>query len=94
MLDLYNNKYDRETLKAHIYAVNLMDIVQTQIIDTSFAVRYILNDKYHFCKNDIVTVKDVLKWQPHITHNELMQMILEYESDDDSVCDFETISNN
>ena len=45
MLDLYNNKYDRQTLKDNIYAVKLLDILKTQVIDVSFAVRYILNTK-------------------------------------------------
>ena len=33
MLDLYNIKYDRKTLKNNIYAVNLTDILKTQILD-------------------------------------------------------------
>ena len=41
MIDLYNNKYDRETLKQNIYAVKLIDILKTQTIDVSFVVRYI-----------------------------------------------------
>jgi len=41
MLDLYNNKYDRKTLKDNIYAVKLIDILKTQTIDVTFAVRYI-----------------------------------------------------
>ena len=32
MLDLYNNKYDRVTLKQNIYAVKLIDILKTQIL--------------------------------------------------------------
>ena len=46
MLDLYNIKYDRKTLKNNIYAVNLTDILKTQILDITFIVRYILNDLY------------------------------------------------
>ena len=43
MIDLYNNKYDRQTLKDHIYAVKLLDILKTQTIHVTFAVRDILN---------------------------------------------------
>lgn len=46
MLDLYNNKYDRETLKANIFAVKLIDILKTQKLDLTFVVRYILQKKY------------------------------------------------
>ena len=93
MLDLYNNKYDRQTLKNNIYAVKLIDLIKTQIIDEIFAIRYILNKKYQLDKDDYVTVDILLKYQPHITYNNLQKVFLEYDSDDDSVEDFETVSN-
>ena len=46
MLDLYNIKYDRKTLKEHIYDVKLIDVLKTQILDLTFIVRYILSDLY------------------------------------------------
>ncbi len=93
MLDLYNNKYDRKTLKDNIYAVKLLDILKTQIIDVSFAVRYILNQKYQFDEDDNITAPTVLKYQPHITYDELQEGLQNYESDDDSIDDFETVAN-
>ena len=93
MLDLYNNKYDRKTLKEYIYAVRLVDILKTQTIDVTFAVRYILNKKYQIHDDDNLTAPDVLKYQPHITYTELQKCLNDYESDDDSVDDFETVSN-
>ena len=42
MLDLYNKKYTRETLKKYIYSVRLIDILKTQKLDVTFIVRYIL----------------------------------------------------
>jgi hypothetical protein len=93
MLDLYNNKYDRQTLKDNIYAVKLLDILKTQVIDVTFAVRYILNQKYQFHEEDNITVPIVLKYQPHITYEELQKGLYEYDSDDDSVTDFETVAN-
>jgi hypothetical protein len=93
MLDLYNNKYDRQTLKDNIYAVKLIDILKTQIIDVTFAVRYILNQKYQFHEEDNITAPIVLKYQPHITYEELQKTLYEYDSDDDSVTDFETFAN-
>ena len=94
MLDLYNKQYDRQTLKDHIYAVNFLVLLQTQKIDATFAVRYILNKNYDL--NDeykILTPELIIKLQPHIKIEELKFEILNYDSDDDSVTDFETISN-
>jgi hypothetical protein len=93
MLDLYNNKYDRETLKQYIYSVKLIDILKTQTIDVTFAVRYILNQKYQLHEDDNITAPIVIKYQPHITYQELQNEMLNYDSDDDSVEDFETVAN-
>jgi len=94
MLDLYNNKYDRQTLKDNIYAVKLLDILKTQVIDVTFAVRYILNTKYQLDDDDaIITAPIVLQYQPHITYDKLQKALQEYETDDDSVDDFETVAN-
>lgn len=92
MLDLYNNKYDRETLKKNIYAVKLIDILKTQHIDVSFAVRYILNKKYQLHSEDNITEKMVLFYQPHITRAALAIELSRYSPDDDSTDDFETVS--
>lgn len=93
MLDLYNNKYDRKTLKENIYAVKLVDILKTQTIDINFAVRYILNKKYQLHEDDNLNAPDVLKYQPHITYKQLQEALSDYDSDDDSVDDFETVAN-
>ena len=92
MLDLYNNKYDRNTLKKNIYAVKLIDILKTQTIDVNFAVRYILNKKYQIHIEDNITSPIVLKYQPHIRYEDLQKALLDYESDDDSIENFEIIS--
>ena len=93
MLNLYGKKYDRETLKANIYNVKLIDILKTQKIDVTFATRYILNKKYQLIDEDNLVASDVLKYQPHITYDQLQKALIEYESDDDSVVDFETVAN-
>jgi hypothetical protein len=93
MLDLYNQKYDRSTLKANIYDVKLMDILITQHIDATFAARYILNEKYQLLEEDKkITYNMVLLYQPHINAKILYNAIIQYESDDDSIEDFETFS--
>ncbi len=92
MLDLYNNKYDRETLKKYIYAVKLIDILKTQRIDVSFAVRYILNKKYQIHSEDNINEQMVLFYQPHITKMSLAIELSMYSTADDSTDDFETVS--
>jgi len=94
MLDLKNIKYDRKTLKEYIYAISLIEVIKTQILDVTFIVRYVLNKKYHIHDEDeIISVPIVLKYQSHIKQEELLKALLDYDSDDDSVDDFETISN-
>ncbi len=93
-IDLYKNKYDRETLKQHIYAVKMIDILKTQILDVTFIVRYILNSKYHFSEEDEkITSKMIFLYQPHINKHELLKGLYLYDSDDDSIEDFETFAN-
>jgi hypothetical protein len=93
MLDLYNNKYDRKTLKENIYAVKLIDILKTQTIDVTFAVSYILNKKYQLHEDDNIIAPDVIKYQPHITYQELQNALVNYDSDTDSVEDFEQVAS-
>ena len=93
MLDLYNNKYDRKTLKDHIYELKLIDILKTQTLDITFIVRYILSDLYQFDDEDRgIDVEMVIKYQPHIQREKLMELLLNYNSDNDSIEDFETYS--
>ena len=93
MLDLYNNKYDRKTLKENIYAVKLIDILKTQELDMTFIVRYILSDLYQFDKDDkSINIDMVLKYQPHINKEELLIELENYNSDDDSIEDFQSYS--
>lgn len=94
MLDLYEKQYDRQTLKDHIYAIDFFDLLRTQKIDATFAVRYLLNKKYDLDnKYKILTPELVIRLQPHIKIDDLRFEILNYDSDDDSVTDFETVSN-
>lgn len=85
MIDLYSRQYDRETLKNNIYAVKLIDILKTQKIDVSFAVRYILNAKYQLHEDDNITAPIVLQYQKHLKYEDLQNALLEYDSDDDSI---------
>jgi hypothetical protein len=89
MLDLYNNQYEQETLKKHIYAISLVDILKTQKIDADFAVKYLLQPKYQLTKEEsIITPKIVLHYQKHIMKEELYKKIIEYNSEDDDSIHF------
>ena len=93
MLDLYNIKYDRQTLKEHIYSLKLMDILKTQHLDLFFIVRYILSDLYQLHDEDKkIDVDLVIQYQSHINKNELENALKIYDSDDDSVEDFQSYS--
>ena len=92
MIDLYNKKYSMKILKANIYAIKLIDILKTQTIDVTFAVKYILNQKYQLNEDDNLVSHDVLRYQTHITYEQLQKALQDYETDDDSIDNFETIS--
>ena len=82
MLDLYNTKYDMKTLEKYIHEVKLIDILKTQTIDVNFAVRFILNSKYQIHEDDNIIAPDIVKYQPHISYEDL-QKALQYDSDSD-----------
>ena len=93
MLDLYNVKYPREILKINIYALHLISILKTQQIDATFAARYILNPKYQLLEEEQkITCDLVLFFQPHILKEDLEREMELYDSDDDSIDNFEIIS--
>ena len=93
MFDLYNNKYDMQTLKEHIYAVKLWDILKTQVLTREFCVKYILNKNYQMDEEDEkITFQNVLLLQPHIDKKDLLVDIINYSPDDDSYEDFDSFT--
>jgi hypothetical protein len=93
MLDLYNNKYDRQTLKENIYDLNLIDILKTQKLDESFVVKYIMNKNYQLTEEEQkINIKTIVSFQKHLSYISLYNKFLEYISDDDSIDDFEVVS--
>jgi len=82
MLDLYNTKYDMKTLEKYIHQVKLIDILKTQIIDIDFAVRFILNSKYQIHEDDNIMAPDIIKYQPHISYEDL-QKALQHDDEDE-----------
>lgn len=99
-VDLYNNQYDYETLKANIYAVSLLDILKTQKLTADFCVKYILNENFQLTDEDQgITLEMVKKYQQHITEIELVNAIIRATHKKmlgeriDSVEDFESYMN-
>ena len=93
-IDLYNNKYNRDILKANIYNLKFVDILKTQDIDEDFIVKYILNEKYQLCDEDKISINEVIKYKPNININLLNNLCYLYTSDDDSIIDFESYAKN
>ena len=93
MLDLFNKKYERQILKDNIYAINFMDLLKTQTIDASFAVKYLMNKNYDLNDEYTITADIIIKYQPHIKMFEILNETMRYDPDNDSVDDFETVSN-
>ena len=94
LLDLYNRQYNLTTLKEHIYAFNLLDILKTQKLTCDFCIKYILNTNYQITEDEEkITIADVIKFQPHISKYELFVGIMNYDVEYDSFEDFESFSN-
>lgn len=94
LLDLYNRQYNLSTLKDHIYAFNLLDILKTQKLTCAFCIKYILNTNYQITEEEEkITISDVIKYQPHINKYELFVGIMNYDVEYDSFEDFESVSN-
>jgi hypothetical protein len=94
LLDLYNRQYNLSTLKNHIYAFNLIDILKTQKLTCDFCIKYILNTNYQITEEEEkITIADVIKYQPHISKYELFVGLMNYDVEYDSFEDFESVSN-
>jgi hypothetical protein len=86
---LEQKKEERDYLKKHIYSLDLLEILKKWRLDVTFAVRYILQKKYQLtAEEQEITMKTVLQYQPHIRKEDLLKALQEYDSDDDSICDF------
>jgi hypothetical protein len=93
-LDLDNNKYSMKTLKEYVYALCFFKILKTQKIDEDYAVNYILNPDYQMTREEeLITINDVLYWQPHLKR-EIMD--ISYKNCDPDAPSFEkaALENN
>lgn len=91
-LDLQKNKYSMNVLRENIYALHLLEILQTQTIDEEFAVNYILNKNYQLTNMEKnITINDVLFYQKHIKPEELMRLFIIGPTEDFCIFDSEYI---
>ena len=74
-LNLRSNKYDIETLEKNVDYINMKTCVNTQILTAEFCVKYILNEDYMSCIEDIYCIDKgyVLRRQPHLTNEDIMR---------------------
>jgi hypothetical protein len=85
------NSVERIELKKRIYELSLFTILKKYKIDTTFVVRYILQKKYQLTPlEQTITLETILKYQPHLKKKEIVESFLDYNTDDDSIPDFDT----
>jgi hypothetical protein len=98
--DLYNCKYDYDTLKTNIYAVSLLDILKSQILSAEFCIKYILKENYQLLEEEkTINIDMVKKYQPHLQDIDLLSNAIRVTNKKikdqrvDSVEDFESYMN-
>ena len=67
------NKYSQEELERNTMGIRFLTILHTQKVNAQFIAKYILNDDYYEGIEDDYkfTEDNILRWQPHITKEEL-----------------------
>jgi len=94
MLDLKNNKYDLTILKENIYALSLIEILETQHLTPDFILKYILNPKYQLTsEEENISLIHVFLHQPHLINTSLLDDCIQGIKKVDSFEDFESFSN-
>jgi hypothetical protein len=94
MLDLKNKKYDMKVLKENIYALHLVEVLETQHLTADFVLKYILNSKYQMTtEEENISIMHVLLHQPHLINTNLLDDYSKGIKKVDSFEDFETFAN-
>jgi hypothetical protein len=75
--DLIKNKYTIEELEDNIRNLEIKHILQYQTLTAEFCAKYVLNEDYFTCMEDVylIDIGYVLYHQPHITEEELEKAI-------------------
>lgn len=79
--DLYKKKYSMEILEYNINNLQIKIILHTQKLSADFCAKYVLDEYYCTCDEDIdlISFYYVLRHQPHITEEELAIALKKYE---------------
>ena len=80
--NLRQSKYSIEELEKNINNLNMKTIVNTQKLTIDFCVKYILNEDYAQCNEevDLLTISYVMYNQPHLNEIELTKYYYEYNN--------------
>ena len=90
LLDLKNQKYPINDLIWNIYALDFLEVLRTQHLTEEFTVDYILNKDYQMTElEQMITIKTVLKCQPHLNNDRLKYLIREFDKKKRLFPDFE-----
>lgn len=75
-------KYSIEELEKNIDNLNMKTIVNTQKLTVEFCVKYILNENYAQCNEevDLLTIDYVMYNQPHLNAIELSNCYYSYNN--------------
>ena len=80
--NLRQSKYSIQELEKNINNLNMKTIVNTQKLTIEFCVKYILNEDYAQCNEevDILTIGYVMYNQPHLNEIELTKYYYGYNN--------------
>jgi hypothetical protein len=75
--DLKKYKYTIQELEDNINNLEIKHILHYQILNADFCAKYVLNERYASCMEDIylIDIGYVLYHQPHITKEELLEKV-------------------
>jgi hypothetical protein len=65
-MDLYNNKFNIETLEKNIKKLDLNTILSTQTLTVDFCINYIMNEEYQCISEEDIDIFNILKKQKHL----------------------------
>jgi hypothetical protein len=89
-LDLKTQKYPINDLIWNIYALDFLEVLRTQHLTEEFTVDYILNKDYQMSEiENRITIKTVLKCQPHLNNDILKYLIHVFDKKKRLFPDFE-----
>ena len=82
VLDLHLQQYTMKELKQNIFSLCFFKILKTQKIDADLAMNYILNPDYQMTREEeLITINDVLEFQPHLKREKFQITFRKYDPD-------------